>query len=360
MAEDMNRLNASIQMQTTYIMQMNLMFREQLSITRDMNIGLHVLSDALKQIAKQFWELGKFISDVISKFSQLSNLSTIGNLLEKNMKQASDAIDKDVAIHEKSFKTIGEKKAGIDESGESIDISKGGGLKSFLNMTLNPLRGVSTALKPLSTQFAMLGPQMAATALFMQPIQKLLEGFFSAFEPILDAFEMLGELLGLILQPITNEIALALVNLFNSMVPMLPALQEFALGIFNLLMPIFAVINRMAETGESFGSALSFVLAQALGLIVEGLVRIIPQLVDLMTAIISELIKFFPDFITSIKQDLIDVFKELGGAIFDGFLAKLSAQDLDTGMATNAETASGIEIPWWRKFLDWISGGNWW
>lgn len=361
-ANQFERLGSTLQNQYLLQVQLNSSITQQTTIFQNMIRAMQIVVEKLHSIGVVFSNLGKVLMEVITYFNRSlpsanQNLTNAFNSavkmgnefapLNKDLKAFKDMLKEKEDEEEKEegpkkvpgfkegiqgmlskFEAFNPKTmfANIKESlklgfhgGEGISdigiIGTGQRLGKLLQVPFQfaaaPMKSMGEMLKPMGQEFAAMGPHMLALMLVTRPLMELLRGLLEPFEPIIEAFGMLGELLGMIIQPITNEIALALVNLISNMAPLIPSLAEFAHGLFNLVMPIFATINTMAATGATFGQAMAMVIGDALKMILEGLFNAIPIIIELLIQIFSGLLSFLPTFLESIGPILKTFFTDI-------------------------------------------------
>jgi hypothetical protein len=214
-----------------------------------------------------------------------------------------------------------------------------GGLRNMFAAPTKALQPLGAALGPM----AAMGPQMLLLMIVIKPLMAILQGLLEPFEPLMDVFTLMGELLGLIIVPVVNQITQALLFMMSGTVDLIPLLQEFALGLFQLMSPIIAAIARMSETGESFGDALISVIMDGIKMIVESTALIIPELVNLFIMIIDQLVSALPDMI----ENMAPAIEEALGS-FAGVLVEAS-----WNMVKNAADNFGRKVEnWWNDLFD--------
>lgn len=211
----------------------------------------------------------------------------------------------------------GAEKVFPDEAGgygkalfKNIFSGLGGGLKNVFKAPFDVLKKSTKGMKGgglggIASMLSM-GPQMMLLMIALKPIMAILQGLLEPFEPLMDVFSLMGELLGLIIVPIVNEMTQALIYLISGSADLIPYLQDLALGIFQLLSPVWAAIARMSETGESLGDALISVVLDGISKILENVMIIVPKFAEIFMLIFTEIINILPDMITNMQPAIAE------------------------------------------------------
>lgn len=161
-----------------------------------------------------------------------------------------------------------------------FDQAKGGSQKAF-----GGLKGIAQSFGKLSPKIfssmggmlASMGPQMAALAIVMKPVQALLEGLLEPFSILSDTFGQYGEILGQMFLPvilIVNDMLIAFLPIISALAEVMgPLVQLFmmfgtTMGIWMVLMPVIEpYIGLIANALSNFANILNGTLGGALSFI---------------------------------------------------------------------------------------------
>ncbi|MHA1748391.1 MAG: hypothetical protein ACTSYF_07065 [Promethearchaeota archaeon] len=363
--ESLDALTQAIQLQTTLQLQQNLMLMEQINLNRNLVNGFVGLYRVIKNVMAGF---ERFSTTLVNATLKVQGYKPIDWNTLKGLSSQTDALKDSVNAVTMAYSSISEignmpkedKEAKEKEKTQTQSLlSKLGGdsfgagdwkkgIGGMLKMIPKSMMGLNKPIKMMGAQFAAMGPQMMLLAIVIKPVMALLEGLLAPMKPITDAMGMLGQMLGMIIMPITLEIATSIIYLTSDLAEMLPALQEFALGLFNLLDPLFATINRMHETGEDLGTALANVMADAVVKVIEGFILVSDQLMSAIVELIVQLFRALPDFADQIVPAFVDAFMSLNNEFIKETIDHMN------------ETGNNF----WQNIMDWMDdhskGGKFW
>lgn len=396
---EMEKLTKVTEKQVSYQMQVNQMLLQQISQNKNLINGFRMLGSQIVKITRQLSFFASMIKTVATRMNtsiakslgfQTQSSTNKSPQLYDALTQAINATRKQAVDSSKEFKSY----MGLDQSGPQMGGGSGisaasesvynifGGLttqlqNSFQNIAgifdgsfkervgslkegLGGLLGAGKGLRGLATPkgglrmlggmgkaFSAMMPQMLAMMLIIKPVMALIQGLLEPFEPLIEVFGVLGEMLGLIFTPIIMEVTNALMSMIMAGAPLIEPLQEIALGLFNLISPMFAAINLMNETGASLGEAISIVMGDAFMSLLTGLGEFLPMLATLIMELLGEVINLIPSFISTTIDDVIPMLVDVGFATIAQVWEEMWGR-----FASSARDVGSDIKDWWTDLWD--------
>ena len=203
------------------------------------------------------------------------------------------------------------------------------------------------------TKAAALGPQMLALALVMKPVGALLEGIMEPLEPITELFGAVGQILGVLLVPIVNQI-------MRILLPILPILVDvirMLLPVINfLILPLTFLGNLMQGLGPIIGMVTGVVatLFEAFQPLIDmlGENKGMMKLLEVAMAILSPIMTIVGGFVEILSgwittlvnwiQDLADKISNAFGNPLDSLVNALNGNKDAVDENTAEKRESGI------------------